>query len=187
MKITVLGAGGWELRLPSFVRQPSRRQSLDVWQWSSRPHSQEAWKPSVLPGVVLPSEIKITTDIEASCRERDMIVAAVPSQFFVPFSNALLISIYNIRSYVCCQGHREWFLDDHVWSFIGCAYAWTPWEYAILSGPSHAEEVSLKIPTMVVSASFNWNSKDCTGSVCKWLLPRLCERRHSRCWNWAAL
>jgi glycerol-3-phosphate dehydrogenase (NAD(P)+) len=108
-----------------------------------------------LPGIDLPPEIKITTDIEATCRERDMIVAAVPSQFLR--SVLQRIAHLDLDHTVICnvaKGIENGSLMTMSEVLLDVLMHERRENIAILSGPSHAEEVSLKMPTMVVSASF---------------------------------
>ena len=108
-----------------------------------------------LPGISLPPEIEITTDIETSCQERDMIVAAVPSQFLR--SVLQRIAHLDLEHTIICnvaKGIENGSLMTMSEVLLDVLMHERKENIAILSGPSHAEEVSLKIPTMVVSASF---------------------------------
>jgi glycerol-3-phosphate dehydrogenase (NAD(P)+) len=105
--------------------------------------------------VNIPPEIEITTDIEASCHERDMIVAAVPSQFLR--SVLQRIAHLNLDNTIICnvaKGIENGSLMTMSEVLLDVLMHERRENLAILSGPSHAEEVSLKIPTMVVSAAF---------------------------------
>jgi len=82
MNITVLGAGSWGTTLALVLHD--NHHDVNLWAFDNEQADlirEKHENHQFLPGITLPSKIKITTDIETSCRERDMIVAAVPSQF----------------------------------------------------------------------------------------------------------
>jgi glycerol-3-phosphate dehydrogenase (NAD(P)+) len=156
MKITVLGAGGWGTTIALVLYD--NHHDVNLWTFDSDQADlirNKHENPQFLPGVVLPSEIEITTDIEASCHERDMIVAAVPSQFLR--SVLQRIAHLDLQHTVICnvaKGIENGSLMTMSEVLLDVLMHERRENIAILSGPSHAEEVSLKIPTMVVSASF---------------------------------
>ena len=156
MKITVLGAGGWGTTIALVLYD--NHHDVNLWTFDNDQADlirKKHENPQFLPGVVLPSEIKITTDIEASCRERDMIVAAVPSQFLR--SVLQRIAHLDLQHTIICnvaKGIENGSLMTMSEVLLDVLMHERRENIAILSGPSHAEEVSLKIPTMVVSASF---------------------------------
>jgi glycerol-3-phosphate dehydrogenase (NAD(P)+) len=156
MKITVLGAGGWGTTIALVLYD--NHHDVNLWTFDNDQADlirKKHENPQFLPGVVLPSEIKITTDVEASCHERDMIVAAVPSQFLR--SVLQRIAHLDLQHTVICnvaKGIENGSLMTMSEVLLDVLMHERRENIAILSGPSHAEEVSLKIPTMVVSASF---------------------------------
>ena len=156
MKITVLGAGGWGTTLALVLCD--NHHDVSLWTFDNEQADlirKKHENPQFLPGVVLPSEMKITTDIETSCRERDMIVAAVPSQFLR--SVLQRIAHLDLQNTVICnvaKGIENGSLMTMSEVLLDVLMHERRENLAILSGPSHAEEVSLKMPTMVVSASF---------------------------------
>jgi glycerol-3-phosphate dehydrogenase (NAD(P)+) len=156
MKITVLGAGSWGTTLALVLHDNHHEVSL--WTFESEQADiirEKRENPQFLPGITLPSKISITTDIEASCHDRDMIVAAVPSQFL----RSVLQRIAHIdldHTIICnvAKGIENGSLMTMSEVLLDVLMHERRENLAILSGPSHAEEVSLKIPTMVVSAAF---------------------------------
>ena len=156
MKITVLGAGSWGTTLAIVLHD--NRHKVNLWTFDSDQADlirEKHENPQFLPGVVLPSEIEIVTNIEESCHGRDMIVAAVPSQFLR--SVLQRIAHLDLKHTVICnvaKGIENGSLMTMSEVLLDVLMHERRENIAILSGPSHAEEVSLKIPTMVVSASF---------------------------------
>ena len=156
MNITVLGAGSWGTTLALVLHD--NHHDVNLWAFDNEQADlirEKHENHQFLPGITLPSKIKITTDIETSCRERDMIVAAVPSQFLR--SVLQRIAHLDLDHTVICnvaKGIENGSLMTMSEVLLDVLMHERRENIAILSGPSHAEEVSLKIPTMVVSASF---------------------------------
>jgi glycerol-3-phosphate dehydrogenase (NAD(P)+) len=156
MKITVLGAGSWGTTLALVLHD--NHHNVNLWTFdSAQAEYLRSKRENVefLPGLSLPPEIEITTDIEASCHERDMIVAAVPSQFLR--SVLQRIAHLDLEHTIICnvaKGIENGSLMTMSEVLLDVLMHERKENLAILSGPSHAEEVSLKLPTMVVSASF---------------------------------
>ena len=155
MKISVLGAGGWGTTLAVLLHFNGHKVTL--WEYK-RSYAKELLKKreniQYLPGIKIPQEILITHDLDEASDDKNMIVLAVPSQFlrsvvdkikYSDIKNSILVSVSKgienksllTMSLMLKDVHP--LLDD---SQIG-----------VLSGPSHAEEVSKRIPTAVVAAS----------------------------------
>ena len=155
MKISVLGAGGWGTTLAVLLHFNGHKVTL--WEYR-RSYAKELLKKreniQYLPGIKIPQEILITHDLDEASDDKNMIILAVPSQFlrsvvdkikYSDIKNSILVSVSKgienksllTMSLMLKDVHP--LLDD---SQIG-----------VLSGPSHAEEVSRRIPTAVVAAS----------------------------------
>ena len=151
MKIVVLGAGGWgiALALKSFFKG----NETYIWspfenEVSSLNEKRESEK--LLPGVKIPEEIKITSDISV-CENVDITVIATPS-FAVRETAARLKNINCGIVVNVAKGFEKGSmlrLSEVIKSELPQA------DVAVLSGPSHAEEVSRDIPTAIVAASEN--------------------------------
>jgi glycerol-3-phosphate dehydrogenase (NAD(P)+) len=156
MKITVLGAGSWGTTLALVLHDNQHEINLWTFDTAQAEYLREK-KENIgfLPGIPLPPDIEISTDIEESCKGRDMIVAAVPSQFLR--SVLQRIAHLDLEHTIICnvaKGIENGSLMTMSEVLLDVLQHERKENLAILSGPSHAEEVSLKIPTMVVSASF---------------------------------
>jgi glycerol-3-phosphate dehydrogenase (NAD(P)+) len=156
MKITVLGAGSWGTTLALVLHD--NHHTVNLWTFDNEQAESLREKHEnvqFLPGTNLPADIGITTDIEKACHEQDMIVAAVPSQFLR--SVLQHIARLNLENTVICnvaKGIENGSLMTMSEVLLDVLMHERRENLAILSGPSHAEEVCKKIPTMVVSASF---------------------------------
>lgn len=103
---------------------------------------------SKLPGVKIPEDMVFTSDLEAAVKGRDFIVLAVPSPF--TRSTARKMSPYIPEKQIIvdvAKGIEEdtlMTLSQQIEQEIPQA------DVAVLSGPSHAEEVGRGLPTSVV-------------------------------------
>lgn len=151
-KISVLGAGGWGLAL-SLVAVENNNE-VTVWS----PFESEVAElctaresKKLLPGVKIPSSIKITTDLSI-VDGSDIVIIATPS-FAVRETAKRLSSLKNIKTVVCVSKGIEYSslltLSEVIESELPSANIVT------LSGPSHAEEVARGVETSLVAASEN--------------------------------
>jgi glycerol-3-phosphate dehydrogenase (NAD(P)+) len=155
MRIAVLGAGSWGTTLAILLTDNSH----DVTLWSYRESDAERMRetrenPSFLPGIPIPDAVTITTDLIAASRHAQLIVGAVPSQFLRGVmarlrgelaAEAVIVNVAKGIENGTLMTMSEMIRD----TFPGLPRE----RIATLSGPSHAEEVSRKIPTTVVAAS----------------------------------
>ncbi len=156
MKITVLGAGSWGTTLALILVNNGHEVQLWTYKEEQAAVMQEKHENlQFLPGIFLPPLLHIVTDIEAACSKRDLIVAAVPSQFLrsvieriahLDLTHTILCNVAKGIENTTYMTMSEVMIDvlEHEKKD----------NLAILSGPSHAEEVSRQIPTAVVAASF---------------------------------
>ena len=157
MRIAVLGAGSWGTTLAILLSENNH----DVSLWTYRPEqaaiiNETRENPAFLPGIKIPKQILILTDIQEAAYKKDIIVSAVPSQFLRSvirqiahheLSQTIIVNVAKGIENHSLMTMSEVMLD--VFEHEKKA------NLAILSGPSHAEEVIQRMPTAVVSASFN--------------------------------
>jgi glycerol-3-phosphate dehydrogenase (NAD(P)+) len=155
MRIAVLGSGSWGTTLSILLAENSHQVSL----WSYRKEDAERIRatrenPAFLPGILIPPAVRVEDDLEASVRGAEMIVGAVPSQFLrsvvcrlknLDFGN---LTVVNVAKGV--ENHTLMTMSEMLHDTLPDLPASS---IATLSGPSHAEEVSRRIPTTVVAAS----------------------------------
>lgn len=152
MKITVLGAGTWGTALTILLAENMHEVTI----WSKLPREIEELDKNRsdiknLPGAILPDSVICTSSLEQALSEPEMLVMAVASVF-------VRETAHNISSMVpkgmiivnVAKGIEESTLKtltEVIEDEIPQA------EVAVLSGPSHAEEVSRKIPTTIVAGA----------------------------------
>lgn len=107
-----------------------------------------------LPGVDIPSQIKFTTDMREAVNGCPLIVLATPSQF-MRGTLEILKDVIDRANQTVADLAKGIELDtllrmsELFETIVGGA------PYVAISGPSHAEEVSRRVPTLVVAASRN--------------------------------
>ena len=151
-KISVLGAGSWGTALSLLLHNNGHEVTL----WSALEHEVEMLREkrehtSKLPGVILPAEMEITTDLEKCLKEPDVAVLAVPSPFTRSTAHQMAPFVRNHQKIVnVAKGVEEktlMTLSEIIEEEIPNA------DVSVLSGPSHAEEVGKGIPTTCVVSS----------------------------------
>lgn len=147
--ISIIGAGSWGIALASLLHKNGHR--ITVWSaireeidMLLREHEHK----EKLPGVKLPEDMVFTVDLESAIKGKDVLVLAVPSPYTRNTSR-------NMREYVqdgqivvnVAKGIEEqslFTLSQIIEEEIPQA------KVAVLSGPSHAEEVGRGLPTTIV-------------------------------------
>ena len=155
MRVAVLGAGSWGTTLAILLSGNGHTVSLWTYREDQAQTIRETHLNSqFLPGVEIPGDIEVLTDIERIVTQRDLVVAAVPSQFLRPvamqvaqydFTNTIIVNVAKGIENESLMTMSDVLLD--VLAQVKRENICT------LSGPSFAEEVSRKIPTAVVAAS----------------------------------
>lgn len=155
IKIGMLGAGSWGTALAVLLSS----KGYDVRLWEYFPDLVDKLKTyrenkTMLPGIVIPENIKITNDIFEAVIDSEIIVSAVPSHVVrtlaemirsIDLSKKLIVSV--------SKGIENETLLRVSQIFSDVIPHFSPEQFIVLSGPSHAEEVSRFIPTTVVTAS----------------------------------
>ncbi|HVS36544.1 MAG TPA: NAD(P)H-dependent glycerol-3-phosphate dehydrogenase [Gemmataceae bacterium] len=166
----VLGDGAWGTAVAVLLAQDPRHR---VVLWSAREESGRILRERrenirLLPGVPIPESIELTTDVVHATAGADLWVAAVPTVYLRP---TLLRERPRLRPgppvLSLAKGlENDTFLrpTEILTEILGVE------QTAVLSGPSHAEEVSRGLPTSVVAAS---RDRD----LARWVQAHFCTDR----------
>ncbi len=147
--VGVIGAGSWGTALSALLYDNGHQ--VTVWSIDANEIqmlNEKREHESKLPGVKLPDEMIFTGDLEAAVRGKDFLVLAVPSPF--TRATAKKMSPYVAEGQILvdvAKGIEENSLKTlsmQIEEEIPQA------NVAVLSGPSHAEEVGRKLPTTCV-------------------------------------
>jgi glycerol-3-phosphate dehydrogenase (NAD(P)+) len=156
MKTTVLGAGSWGTTLALVLLENGH--DVNLWTYKTAQADlmiEKRENPAFLPGIFLPPQLKIAKDICSASESRDLIVAAVPAQFLR--SVVEKIADVDLRDTVICnvaKGIENETLMTMSEVLLDVLKHEKKENIAVLSGPSHAEEVCRKMPTAIVSSAY---------------------------------
>ncbi len=149
VKIGMIGAGGWALALSVLLN--NNGHEVTVWSKVTAEIEgirQDGENKRSLPGIPIPTEIKLTTDLRECAEDKDFLVMAVASPYVRATSAELAgLNIPNLKIVNVAKGIEEGSLmtmTEIIMDEIKDA------KVAVLSGPSHAEEVGRGIPTSCV-------------------------------------
>ncbi|MBR2764400.1 MAG: NAD(P)H-dependent glycerol-3-phosphate dehydrogenase [Blautia sp.] len=151
-KISILGAGSWGMALAILLNNNGHSVSM----WSALPDevrmlNETRQSPSKLPGITLPSDILVTSDEASLLEAPDVVILAVPS----PFTRRTAKQISGlVRKGQIIVDVAKGIEEDTLMTLSQIIAQEIPQaNVCVLSGPTHAEEVSRQIPTTcVVSA-----------------------------------
>ncbi len=154
MKVSILGAGSWGTSLALILNQNHHQVSC----WSYEKEDIENIKNTgqnkrFLPGVDIPASIAFSNSLEDSLTRAEVIVVAVPSQVIRPVLEQIRENIPVETIWVSVAKGIEKKSLLRVSEVLQRVGGIAVDKIAVLSGPSHAEEVSRNIPTAVVAAS----------------------------------
>lgn len=148
-KVSVVGAGSWGTALALLLH----KNGHEVILWSVIKEEVEMLRTkreheSKLPGVRIPDEVVVTDDLGMTLTDRDLVVLAVPSPFTRSTARSMKELVQDGQIIVnVAKGIEEntlMTLSDIIEEEIPQA------NVAVLSGPSHAEEVGRGLPTTCV-------------------------------------
>jgi glycerol-3-phosphate dehydrogenase (NAD(P)+) len=148
-EVSIIGAGSWGTALAVLLHKNGHKVTV----WSIVEQEIEMLKETrehkdKLPGVKLPEDMTFTTDLKAAINGKDVLVLAVPSPYTRSTSHMMKEYVAEGQIIVdVAKGIEEntlMTLSQIIEEEIPQATV------AVLSGPSHAEEVGRGIPTTIV-------------------------------------
>lgn len=147
-RIGVLGGGSWGIALALLLY----KNGHEVTIWSALPEEVEMLdkerEHKMLPGVVIPKNMGVTEDVETVVSNKDLLILSVASRFVRTTANKISPFVTAKQKILNVAKGIE---DDTLLTLSKVIEEEIPQgDIAVLSGPSHAEEVSQGIPTTVV-------------------------------------
>ena len=149
-KIAIIGSGSWGVALG--IHLAKRGNEIKIWSFAEEEKNliNNKKKCMYLPNITLPENISCETDFESVIKDSEFILHVTPSKFTRNVFKQYKQYVGNKPIIICSKGLEtetlntldEVILDELPSARIG-----------VLSGPSHAEEVSIGIPTALVVAS----------------------------------
>ena len=152
MKICVISAGSWGSALAYLLAENGH--DVNLWfrnEEKAKKAIESGENSEYLPGVGIPDKVNVCWDIRAAADSCDVFVQGAPSKSvreilekFEPYisRNATIVNIAKGLEESSCKRLSE--VIEEVLPGRNVA---------ILSGPTHAEEVAQKIPTAIVASS----------------------------------
>ncbi len=148
-KIGVIGAGSWGTALAVLLN--SNGHEVTIWSIIKEEVEMLRTKrqhETKLPGVVLPGEILLTNDLKEAMEDKDVLILAVPSPYTRSTAHSMKAyakegqKIVNVAKGI--EENTLYTLSDIIEEELPGT------DVAVLSGPSHAEEVGRGLPTTCV-------------------------------------
>lgn len=148
--ISIIGSGSWGVALA--IHLANAGNNIKIWSFSQEEADliNNDKKCKFLPEVTLPQNIQCYTDFESVFKDSELVLHVTPSKFVRNIIKQYKDYITNQPIIMCAKGFEKetlYTLDEIIKEELPNK------KYGVLSGPSHAEEVSKGIPTAMVVAS----------------------------------
>ena len=155
--IAIIGSGSWGVALATHLARNGN--SIKIWSYDKEEQDiiNNEKKCKFLPGLELPENIKCLTNFEEVIKDTDFILHVTPSKFTRDTFKQYKQYVGNRPVIICSKGFEKdtlKTLDEVMKDELPEV------KIGVLSGPSHAEEVSIAIPTVLVIASEHQEIKD---------------------------
>ena len=153
MRIGYLGAGTWGFALASVLANNGH----DVVMWTRDPaFAEELQKKRIHPklqGLEMPANVRFTSDLQKVVHSADAIVESVTSSGIRPvFQQVGKVRVPIILTSKGIEQGTGLLLPEVVSSVLGVEES--PF-VGCLSGPSHAEDIIMNLPTSVVCSAYD--------------------------------
>ena len=151
-KICIIGSGSWGVALA--IHAAKIGHEVKLWSFTEEEATliNEEHKCKFLPMATIPENVRCTTDIKDAVIGSDMILHVTPSKFTRDTIKKYKEYVQGQPIILCSKGFESsslYTLEEVVREEIPSA------KIGVFTGPSHAEEVSMGIPTAIVIASQN--------------------------------
>ncbi len=150
--ISIIGAGSWGTAIAILLA----KKGCNVKQWVRRQELCDTIKKTkenitYLPGVVLPSNIDMSSDLDYCCKGSDILVIATPSHTVREVVKS--IKPYTSKEQIIVDLAKG-IENESLMRMSEIIEETLPSnKIVVLSGPCHAEEVARDIPTAIVSSA----------------------------------
>ena len=149
-KICIIGSGSWGVGLA--IHAAKMGHDVNIWSYAEeeKEYINKYHKCMFLPKAQIPENVKCTTDIQEAVNGSDMILHVTPSKFTRDTVKKYKEYVKDQPIILCSKGFEAstlYTLDEVVKEESPTV------KIGVLTGPSHAEEVSIDIPTAIVIAS----------------------------------
>jgi glycerol-3-phosphate dehydrogenase (NAD(P)+) len=154
-KITILGDGGWGTTLAILLS----RKGFNVTLWGAFAENiasmnKQRLNQKFLPGIKIPKQITLTSDLKTALQNKEIIVLAVPSQYMrqvlkkvKPIARPSKTIYLSVTKGIEIGSLKR--VSEVIHSELGSI------KLAVLSGPTIAHEIAQGKPAVAVIASHN--------------------------------
>ena len=152
--ICIIGSGSWGCALA--IHAANMEHNVKIWSFAQEEADliNNERKCMFLPMATMPKNIYCTTNIKEAVDGSDIILHVTPSKFFRNTLNQYKQYITNQPVVICSKGFE---LESLSTLSDVAEQELKNVKIGAFSGPSHAEEVSLGIPTAIVAASKDYD------------------------------
>jgi len=164
MKICIIGSGSWGTAIAKLLFENGHE--VNIWSRSEEEvksinyfHELEKY----LPGIIIPDGITATDSIEKALKDSEIVILAVPSIAIRECTKKISKYVTNQIIVNVAKG-----LESNTQKRLSEVMKEELPEgqrIAVLSGPSHAEEVARKLPTVVAVSSENEEAREIVSDV----------------------
>lgn len=157
MKIGLFGCGAYGMALSSIMHT----NGCDITMWTRFQQEKEQIEKNrsaeKLPGYVVPDDIKITTDIEETIKDKDLLVIAIPAAFVDDLAKDMAHFIKDNHILIATKGIEQdtgLFINQILEQYLDTK------NIAVISGPSFAVDLITKMPAGLSLGSRNEITSD---------------------------
>lgn len=156
--ILVIGGGSWGTCLSKLLVE--NKNNVFLWEYNEKTRNvirEKRENPVFLSNIKLPNELKV---VDSYCKtlkneKIDVILLATPTQFLRPILKNLKeclsykVIIVNVAKGIEIKSKKR------ISEVIDEELSGKDYSYVLLAGPTHAEEVALKLPSAILSVSLD--------------------------------
>lgn len=156
MRVGIVGAGSWGMAVARLLSVSGHIVTLA--EPDPREHQillEHRGNPSRLPKFRLPDNVNISNDPQATLESSEQLVLAIPSQYLRPVIQKLSFKSRPPSAVVNLAKGLELGTLSRMSQVIAESTSVPASKIVTVSGPSHAEEVILDMPTTVVAAGLD--------------------------------
>lgn len=150
-KIAIIGSGSWGAALGIYLAQNGNQVKIWSFDEEEKRMINEEKKCMFLPKAIIPDGIVCSSNFKEVLEGAEIILHVTPSKFVRSTLKQYKDLVTKEQLFIMCskgfEAETNLTLDQVIEEELPDV------RYGILSGPSHAEEVSLNIPTALVIAS----------------------------------
>ena len=149
-KIAIIGSGSWGVALATYLANVGNQ--VKIWSFSEEERDliNNEKKCKFLPDLIIPENIYCSTSYEEVIKDTEFILHVTPAKFTRSTFKQYKQYVGEKPVIICSKGFEKETLktlDEVIEEELPNV------KVGVLSGPSHAEEVSIGVPTALVMAS----------------------------------